>query len=135
MPTVQRLDGQDTQFGSWLRNHQAFDASEYNMSAGNVDWIISRWSFFMMIEEKRRMKEMTKAQFHLYKKLNKLCLPDNDYYGFHLLQFEGTSPRDGRIYINKNEVTERQLITFLRFEYPKTWYLESAFLSYDMKNR
>ena len=41
---------------------------------------------------------------------------DPNYCGFHLLQFEKTSPDDGKIYIDGYQVTIEQLIQFLKFE-------------------
>ena len=38
------------------------------------------------------------------------------YKGVHLLQFEKSSFEDGKVYLNKEEITEQELIKFLNFE-------------------
>lgn len=39
------------------------------------------------------------------------------YHGYHVIQFERTSPEDGRIYIDGEEVTIEQLLSFLQFKW------------------
>lgn len=113
-----------TEFSDWLRN-QSRISSNKGFRATNLDYIWNntysgKW---MMIEEKRRMVKLTSTQIDSFSILHKLALQDENYVGFYLIQFENTSPEDGRIFItdrfNKEnnkpvEVNKEQLIEFLR---------------------
>jgi hypothetical protein len=72
----------------------------------------------MLIEEKRYMSKCPFSQKGQFRRLAKKLkfLADENYCGFHLIQFEKTSPEDGRIYLDHKEITKDQLISFLRFE-------------------
>ena len=39
-----------------------------------------------------------------------------DYRGYHLVQFENESPKDGKIYLDYREVTPKELRDFLSME-------------------
>ncbi len=46
------------------------------------------------------------------------------YRGFHLLQFENTTPNDGKTFLDGKEINRNELIKFLKFEQPFDWYLK-----------
>jgi len=48
--------------------------------------------------------------------LHSLCKASEQFHGFHLLVFENTSPEDGRIWLDKNEISKDDLIAFLQFK-------------------
>lgn len=122
--TKQRNDTHSTEFGLWIRNQE--EISSYDGYRGyNLDFI---WwkkkgfnkepEFWMLIEEKRFMSDCRSDQYLTYKWLHlKICqLKDPTYKGMHLLQFENTSPEDGKIVLDHKEITKEQLIKFLKFE-------------------
>jgi len=70
---------------------------------------------WMLIEEKRFMSDVRKWQRCMFNSIHKSCRGDGNYKGMHLLQFENTSPEDGRIFLNRVEITKDELLRFLRF--------------------
>jgi len=38
------------------------------------------------------------------------------YYGYHLIEFEKTTPDDGKVWVDGRRVSREELIRFLRFE-------------------
>ena len=113
--TRKRDDKYSTQFGLWLREQKAID-SKLGFRATDLDYLWDNYltGEWMLIEEKRRMHEITYPQREQFKKLHK-AISDEKYKGFHLLQFEKESPEDGMIFLNKVEITKEELIKFLRF--------------------
>jgi len=121
--TRQRNDNHSTEFGLWIREQSEIDSylgyRNYNIDI--VWWIKNGFDKFpklwMLIEEKRYKSQCKGDQkltyLWLHKKLMKL--KDNTYKGIHLLQFENTNPEDGKIFLNRKEITKEQLINFLKF--------------------
>ena len=72
----------------------------------------------MFIEEKRFMAKVGFAQGELFKKVinGMKYIKDNHYKGFHVVIFEKTNPDDGRIWLDRKEVTTEQLLWFLQFK-------------------
>jgi len=70
----------------------------------------------MLVEEKRYNSKPNFAQHNLFKIIHKVACNDSNYRGMHLLVFENTSPDDGKIFLDKKEITRDELIKFLRFE-------------------
>ena len=116
--TKQRNDTHSTEFGLWLRNQPEID-SKLGFVTTNIDFFWKNWktSKFMLIEEKRYMSDMATFQRYIYKQLDDAFKNDPNYCGFHLLQFEKTSPTDGKIYLDHIEISENNLIKFLSFVY------------------
>lgn len=115
--TRQRNDAHSTEFGLWLREQKEID-SHLGYVATNLDYVWANYKDknWMLIEEKRYNSEPTYAQIQLFKKIHSACKSDQTYKGLHLLVFEKTSPDDGRIFLDRKEITKDQLIRFLRFE-------------------
>lgn len=115
--TAQRRDKHSTEFGLWLRQQNEID-SALGFLATNIDymWCNYKTGAWMLIEEKRHGKLVRPWQRQLFKKLHEACKNAKDYKGFHLLAFENTSPEDGKIFLDRKEITKADLIKFLRFE-------------------
>lgn len=121
--TRKRNDNHSTEFGLWLRKQPEIK-SELGFRAYNLDyvwWLKSGFDKmpvnFMFIEEKRFMSRLRADQRLTYSWLHKKIsqLRDPTYKGIHLLEFENTSPQDGKIYLNKTEINRTELIEFLTF--------------------
>jgi hypothetical protein len=103
-----------TEFGMWLRNQKAIDSSKGYL-ATDIDWLWlnTRTGQSMILEEKRFMNEPAQWQRGVLSWLHKLLKKDEGFCGAHLLQFEHSGPQDGAIYIDKEKVTELELLRFL----------------------
>jgi len=122
--TRKRIDGHSTEFGLWFRNQKEIDSylgyRNYNLDC--VWWKKEGFNkepkYWMLIEEKRHMADCKGDQKLTYVWLHKKLMKSKDstYKGMHLLQFEKTSPEDGKIYLDRQEITKEQLINFLQFK-------------------
>lgn len=115
--TTKRRDNHSTEFGLWLREQNEID-SKYGYLATNIDYMWKNYKTlqWMLIEEKRYYAKVRPWQQNMFYTISK-SIVDSNYYGFHILQFEKTSPEDGRIYLNYQEITKIQLVEFLKFNY------------------
>lgn len=115
--TKKRYDNHSTEFGLWLREQPEID-SKNGYLATNIDFMWSNYNTgeWMLIEEKRYMAEPREWQRKLFTILNFVCELDPKYKGFHYIKFERTSPEDGKMYLDKKEVSRDELIEFLRFK-------------------
>lgn len=131
--TIQRRFGEDTPFGKWLRGHPEL-ASSKGYDAENLDYIWHQYKDgkIMLIEEKQHRGkprfpqadthsiidqalatacaniEFSRLSPHQPKKLR--------YYGYFLVQFEETSPEDGRMWVNGNKISLSDLARLLAFD-------------------
>ena len=112
--TRKRNDKHSTQFGLWLRKQPEID-SGLGFVTTNIDYIWENYhsGCWMLLEEKRFMSDLTYSQKKQIDKLVK-SIKDDKFQGFHLIQFEKTSPEDGRIYLDRKEIMSSELIDFLR---------------------
>lgn len=121
--TKLRNDLHSTEFGLWLRGQLLLqtDVSCIDSKLGyvttNIDYIWENYKTgdWMFIEEKRYMSGCGFSQKNQFIKLNSK-IKDKSYHGFHLLQFEKTSPEDGKIYLDNKEITKEKLLKFLSFK-------------------
>ena len=115
--TLQRFDDHSTEFGIWLRKQIEID-SKLGFLATNIDymWQNYKTNKWMLIEEKRYGSDVKFWQKTMFKILHHLCKLDKNFKGFHLIVFENTSPEDGKIWLDRKEITKDILIKFLRFE-------------------
>lgn len=118
-----RNDTHSTEFGLWLRQQKEID-SGFGYIATNVDYIWENYKTgnFILLEEKRYKSDLTFSQKNQLKRLSCELWESSKFKGFHLLQFENTNPDDGKIYLDRNEISKDQLIKFLQFK------LESRFI-------
>lgn len=116
--TLKRKDEHSTEFGLWLREQSEID-SKKGWAATNIDYMWTCWKTgkWMLLEEKRRGCKVSWSQQKLYDKVNLACKSDKNYMGFHILTFENTSPADGKIFWNGNEISKEQLIKTLQLGY------------------
>lgn len=115
--TEPRHDKHSTEFGLWLRDQQEID-SRLGFVATNIDYVWKNWKTgkWYLIEEKRFMSEPKEWQHNIFKMIDRLSKEDENYCGFFIIQFEKTSPEDGKIFVNKKEFSVEELIQFLKFE-------------------
>lgn len=102
-------------FSNWIRNCLPDSSNGYMVT--DQDWIF--WDFkrrkLLLAEEKTYMAEIAPWFYNficnvLNPALAQFCDGNHiDYRGYHLIQFENTSPKDGRIYLDKLEVTPKEL--------------------------
>lgn len=133
--TIKRRDKFSTEFELWTREQKELDSIKEFIVCSNVDYLWRSYLRYewMFIEEKRHQFDGSewkdpfdfpggrsqKETFNFLKE--KICLlKDKKYYGFHLLQFENTTPDDGmtRLYPHKLILTRDELVKFLKFEKP-----------------
>lgn len=115
--TRQRNDNHSTEFGIWLRKQKEID-SKLGFVTTNLDYIWQNYKTgeWMLIEEKRYMSLLRFPQSKLLEIVDRVAKHDRNYRGFHIIQFEKTSPDDGSIYLDGKQITREQLVLFLRFE-------------------
>jgi hypothetical protein len=115
--TKRRIDNHSTEFGLWLREQKEIDSSLGYITT-NIDFVWRNYNTnqWMLIEEKRHNSNPKEWQRKIFKIIHKLCISDKNYKGFHLLKFENTNPNDGKIWLDKKEITKEQLLKFLKFE-------------------
>ena len=121
--TVQRRDGNPpSEFSEWFRNQPEID-SDLGFLNTNIDyaWKDRNSKQWMLLEEKRYGRRPRNWQLNFFRSIDKSIV--NDYYrGFHVIRFEITSPIDGKIWVDEEEVSRAWLISFLRFELPEKYY-------------
>jgi hypothetical protein len=115
--TSRRRDSHSTEFGLWLRDQKEID-SKLGYIATNIDYIWTNYKTgeWMIIEEKRRGKDCSEWQRKIFRTIHKSAKHDPKYRGIYLVQFENTSPDDGKIWINKKPATKADLIKLLQFK-------------------
>jgi len=115
--TIQRFDDNSTEFGLWLRAQPEID-SDLGYRATNIDycWQYRHTGEWMFIEEKRYNAKPKFWQVIIFQMITKLCMHDNLFKGFFYITFENTSPEDGKIYLNNEEITKEYLLNFLQFK-------------------
>jgi len=116
--TQQRRDDKSTEFGIWLRQQKDIDSS-LGFVATNIDylWRNYKTGSWMLIEEKRYGALIKPYQENMFKIINSACKNDPNYKGFHILKFINTSPDNGKIILDGNEITKDQLLSFLQFRF------------------
>jgi len=106
-----------TPFSLWLREQPEID-SRLGYVTTNIDYMWmnykddGRW---MLIEEKRYNGNTTYSQHKQFEIIHNACRSDKKYRGIHLLVFEKTTPDDGKIFLDRIEISKEQLISFLKF--------------------
>lgn len=115
--TRQRNDSHSTEFGLWLRKQPEID-SKLGYVGHNIDylWLYYKTGKWMLIEEKRYCAECGYSQKEAFKIIHKACKTDKNYHGFHLIQFDCTSPDDSSIWLDGKIITKENLIAFLQFK-------------------
>lgn len=109
--TRKRFDEHGTEFGSWIREVSELQSKD-GFLATNLDYIWRNYKTgqWMLIEEKRYQSDMRPWQLQTFNAVRRAAETDKNYRGFVFLQFEKTSPVDGKIYWNKELITTEQLV-------------------------
>lgn len=121
MTKQEQTNNRSLEFSHWIR--QQLPDSSTGFCVSDQDWVFYNYKTkqLMFCEEKTRMGKISDWFRTLIKNILhpalRLYCPKNgiDYRGYHLIQFENTSPVDGKIYLDYNLITEQQLIEFLSF--------------------
>jgi len=115
--TSKRKDKHSTEFGLWLREQPEIDSS-LGYIATNIDymWRNYKTNQWMLIEEKRHNSSIKRWQKELFAILDWCGKKHPKYCGFHVLQFENTSPEDGNVFLDGKEISKEQLVAFLKFQ-------------------
>lgn len=154
--TAIRRDGNDTEFGRWMRKHPRLHSVRDRISVTNVDYVQYLYedaagdAHMMLLEEKCYRANLTITQSDTISIIHQAmwqtyCVnrhqpqrgyfddqPRLHYHGWHVLQFEQTSPDDGIIWIDACQVSSNTLGSFLRFEWmpPKeNWHPDARLAS------
>jgi hypothetical protein len=112
---------QQNGFMTWLRAQQAL-GSQAGFTANDLDciWLDYKRRRLMLIETKRyrgAVKFQQRETLALLHRALRAGMPDGwTYCGTHLIQFEHTSPDDGRIWLDGREIDRETLVRFLAFE-------------------
>jgi hypothetical protein len=122
--TRQRNDSHSTEFGIWLRKQRDISSS-IGFIATNLDYMWQNYKTgeWMFLEEKRHNSKMTWSQSQQFEVIDAAVRNCIKYRGFHLIVFGNTSPDDGLIFIDDEEVSNKDLLEFLRFDKRKEWYI------------
>lgn len=104
-----------------------------NTDIEDIDFVIFNYitGDIMTLEAKERYGRVGDAQKDTHSTLYQLIMLSSNatvqtkrgvrpikYHGHHLIQFQNTTPEDGRIKLNGKHVTKEQLRTFLNFGRP-----------------
>ena len=134
MTRQRRIDG-GTPFGLWLRKEPQIDSRHYGLSIQDVDHVVHRYQGLpyqplMLLEEKQYGAESNFAQRDTLNILHQALqyahgqtvrtmrgatVPFH-YAGYHLVQFERTSPDDGLVWWNGRLIDRITLYRLLKFE-------------------
>jgi hypothetical protein len=95
--TTPDRSGRGSQFSRWLRLQPEIDSAK-GITITDFDYFIldRKTGFFMLLEEKRCMAEITFSQLRSYSVADSLFNADKKYKGAWLLQFERTNPCDSQ---------------------------------------
>ena len=118
--TIARRDGGGTKFSNWLRNDAPQPKDGFVLFDVDYVWENYHQHKWMLIEEKTYKADMSKCQYKQIERRHKINKKGDGgkgrYYGYHIIQFEKESPEDGKIWLDRQEVSKERLMAFLRFE-------------------
>lgn len=110
----------DLTFSSWIRS--SLPDSSTGFLVTDLDFIVFNYKTrkILLLEVKTRSANIKFWQKSIFELLDRWLVAGIDkewhYYGFHTLIFENTSFKDGRCYLDGEEITESFLISFLSLE-------------------
>jgi hypothetical protein len=120
METRKEITGiRDLTFSQWIRNN--LPDSYTGFTAYDIDFVLQNFKErkVLILEVKSRGSVMRTGQKILYENLDKWIkngIKDGwEYFGFFFVQFENTSFKDGKCFLNYEQVTEQELINALSF--------------------
>lgn len=117
MTIIEYTNKRDLTFSGWIRK---------NLPDSSLGFLVSDIDFFifnktkkkaLILEVKTRGGDIKDWQVKMYKNINswikKGIADDWQWLGVHLLQFENTNFNDGKVYLDRVEKTEKEIIEFL----------------------
>lgn len=117
MTTIEYTHKRDLTFSGWIRK---------NLPDSKLGFLVSDIDFFiynktkkkaLILEVKTRGGDIKDWQAKMYKNINfwiKKGIDDDwQWLGVHLLQFQNTNFNDGKVYLDRVEKTEKEIIEFL----------------------
>tara|TARA_R110000744_G_scaffold6534_3_gene22829 strand:+ start:166 stop:555 length:390 start_codon:yes stop_codon:yes gene_type:complete len=119
----------DLTFSRWVRAKLPDSSTGYCVS--DLDFILWNWKSkkVIMIELKQRGGYPENFQSKMWSNINKWIKKgiDNEwkYLGFHLIQFENTEFINGKCYLNRKEISEKNLIDFLSLDLDSKIYIKN----------
>ena len=115
-------------FSVWLR-YPPWDAKSEGFTNNDVDINIRNYKTkqWFLMEEKTHGVTPEWYQLESFKTIHK-SIKDPNYMGYHLILFSNTTPDDSHtIMLNNVVITREDLIEFLRFKKPNSWYETTMF--------
>lgn len=111
-------------FSLWLRDQKGIESKTTQTNITDDDYKIYNYrkNLMMIIEEKMYRGKMMWHEKQAHEFLH--CMLDGHLYyrGYHILQFENTSPLDGGIWLNYKLIGINDLFEFILFNKPLEWY-------------
>ena len=116
------------EFSKWIREY--LPDSSTGFCVCDLDWVMFNvlTKELILLEEKTRNGQVANwfrllIRNVIHPALKEYCPKHGiKYYGFHLIQFENTSPIDGEIYFDYKKIDVQKLIKILSFEHFKDNY-------------
>jgi len=119
MTAKERTGMRDIKFSNWIREKLPDSNTGYSVS--DLDFMLWNWKTkkVMLLEIKCRMVELKPNQYIMIKNIHNWIKKGIDqewtYLGYNLVMFEGDTFDNGKVYLNRNEISEKDLIQFLSF--------------------
>jgi hypothetical protein len=109
---------------NWFRKQERLDSKKgYVYTDLDIVWCNYKLNKYMLLETKKYVGGMTPAQYKSFMLLDKTLAPhDENYYGFHLIQYENTCPEDGNIRLDGSWIELEDFYEFLEFKKDRSWY-------------
>lgn len=104
--TAPRRDGKGTDFGNWLREQDELDSHTAHLTCTDIDylWRDYRSNNAMILEEKTFCAKVPAAQSQNLNYLRWLGKGRPGFRGVYVVQFENTTPDNGRMWVEGREV-------------------------------
>ena len=113
----EKLNSRDLTFSGWIRKN--LPDSNTGFMVTDIDFVLFNYKTkkIMIVEIKCRMAEVKTWQKKFYRLLLKWLTKGMDkewtFSGIHLIQFEKTFFTDGKCYLDRKEISEKDLVLFL----------------------
>ena len=108
-----------TPFSEWIRNcHHIRSEKKFTLTDIDFVWKNYETGYWILMEEKCKMSDLTFAQEKTFVELDKTARNDPYYNGFYVVRFENTTPDDGNFVVRHLEFGEFRVTSmplFLEF--------------------
>lgn len=110
------------EFSRWIREN--LPDSQTGLCVTNIDWVFYNWRTkkLMLCEEKTHMAKLSKwfemlISYVIEPALRAFCRYHAiQYKGYHLIQFDGTSPDDGKIFVNGKLMDKKAFTSWISLQ-------------------